>query len=167
MLAIGGLGGQPLQWLAAMNAATTYNAQRAAREYMAHYAAFTGDLKRPVLTVHTTTDPINPPFHERLYAETVDAAGKSNLLHQLYTDGVGHCQFTGAQLVAAIMGLQSYLQVGSWPPDVFFAPAGGFDFTYVPPQPYYRPAVAAAAFDRAGAASTAAGTPIYLPLALK
>ncbi len=69
------------------------------------------------------------------------------------------------------MGLQSYLQVGAWPPDAFFAPAGGFDFTYVPPQPYYRPAGTAAASDRAGAAGTAAGmsggTPIYMPLALK
>ena len=169
LLTVGGLGGDPVQWLGRMNAATTYTAQRPAREYVAHYAAFTGDLQRPVLTVHTTTDPINPPFHERLYAETVDAAGKSKLLHQLYTDGVGHCQFTGAQLVAAIMGLQSYLQVGAWPPDAFFASAGGFDFTYVPPQPYYRPDGAAGASARTGAAAagTSGGTPIYLPLALK
>ncbi len=150
-----------------MNAARTYEAKRSAREYVEHYAAFTGDLKRPVLTIHTTVDPINPPFHERLYAEAVNAAGKSNLLHQLYTDGVGHCQFTGAQLVAVVMGLQAYLQYSAWPPNEFFAPAGGFDFEYQPPQPYYRPPSATGESSSAIAAGTAAGTPLYLPLAIK
>jgi pimeloyl-ACP methyl ester carboxylesterase len=165
-LAVGGLGGDPVQWLAGMNAATTYAARRASREYVERYAAFAGDLKRPVLTLHTTVDPINPPFHERLYAETVNGAGKSALLRQLYTDGVGHCQFTGPQLVAAILGLEATLQYGAWPPDEFFAAAGGFDFTYVPPQPYYRPAPAGD-LDSLNRSGTVAGMRIYLPLASK
>lgn len=165
-LAVGGLGGDPVQWLARMNAATSYEARRPSREYVERYAAFAGDLKRPVLTLHTTVDPINPPFHELLYAETVNAAGSSNLLHQLYTDGVGHCQFTGPQLVAAILGVEAYLQYGGWPPNEFFAAAGGYDFTYAPPQPYYRP-VSVSDLDAAIRSGAAAGTLLYLPLAIK
>jgi pimeloyl-ACP methyl ester carboxylesterase len=153
------------QWLADMNAdINKYEAKRSAREYVERYAAFSGDLKRPVLTIHTTVDPINPPFHELLYAETVGAAGRGDLLRQWYTDGIGHCQFTPSQLLAVIDGMTSYLNSGTWP-DV--PNGGGFLSAYVPPPPYYRSPDATGTLGSALPGGIAAATPLFLPLASK
>jgi pimeloyl-ACP methyl ester carboxylesterase len=164
----------PNQWLLDMNVATTYEAERSARNYVEHYAAFTGDLQQPVLTLHTTIDPINPPFHEKLYAETVAAAGKSDLLLQLFT-GVppGHCEFTPAQRVKALAGMEYFLATDTWPPDTFFHDPDnhldiGFIIGFTPPDPYYwPPEPAASAMGKAASGEAVAGATIYLPLTIR
>ncbi len=163
----------PSQWLLDMNAATTYAAKPSARNYVEQYAAFTGDLLRPVLTLHTTIDPINPPFHEKLYADTVAAAGKSDLLLQVFTGlPPGHCEFTPAQRVRALAAMETFLATGTWPSETFFHdPANGLDIGFVlgfiPPDPYFWPPAAAAGALRTAAAGDGAGSTIYLPLTIR
>ena len=58
--------------------------------------------KSPVLTLHTRIDGLVPVSHESAYAETVAGAGRSDLLAQAYTVGVGHCSLSPDQQVAAV-----------------------------------------------------------------
>jgi pimeloyl-ACP methyl ester carboxylesterase len=60
-----------------------------------------GDLEVPVVTLHTTGDPIVPFLHEELYGAKVSAAGAGARLTQQAADRYGHCVFTQLELQAA------------------------------------------------------------------
>ncbi len=125
--------------LAAMNARTNIFAASNARNYVEHYAEFTGRLRRPVLSLHTRSDGLVPAFHESAYRETVEAAGKSHLLVQVFTDAVGHCAFTGSQLFSAVVAMQFWLDTGTPPSPDFFPAVLGFIPGFVPPPFPYQP----------------------------
>jgi hypothetical protein len=56
--------------------------------------------RRPLVTIHTTGDPIVPIWHQPLYRSRLDFVGK--LLHTPITiDRYGHCEFTDAEILAA------------------------------------------------------------------
>ena len=55
----------------------------------------TGDLKIPMLTLHTVGDLFVPFLMEQVYAERVAAHHASHLLVQRATRDFGHCAFTG------------------------------------------------------------------------
>ena len=119
-------------WLAAMNA-TRYAAPSSSRNYVEHYASFTGKLKGPVLTLHTVVDTLVPVQHEAAYAATVAAAGNDGLLRQVYTTGTSHCGFTGAQVPIAIGALDAWVSTGVPPAASAFPAALGFVPGFVPP----------------------------------
>jgi len=57
-------------------------------------------LRRPLVTIHTTGDPLVPIWHEALYRDRLSFLGK--LLHTPITiDRYGHCNFTDAEVLAA------------------------------------------------------------------
>jgi hypothetical protein len=57
-------------------------------------------LRRPLVTIHTTGDPIVPIWHEALYRRRLDL--RSRLLNTAFTiDRYGHCNFTDAEVLAA------------------------------------------------------------------
>jgi len=61
-----------------------------------------GDIRIPVVTMHTERDPGVPAWHEGLYAEKVAEAGNSAWLTQLpLVDAWGHCKFQPADLTDA------------------------------------------------------------------
>ena len=124
------LGFDPTVALAAM-ASVRYSAERSARNYVAHYATFTGKIKSPVLSIHTTWDTLVPVSHEERYAATVASAGRSDLLRQAYSNGVGHCAF-GTELFGAILLLESWAKTGVAPSAAALA-AVGLDPAFVPP----------------------------------
>ena len=76
--------------LEAMNARTNITAKRSARNYIEKYSIPSGDLKRPVITMHNSTDGLAIPWNEVVFAQKVADAGRSNLLLQTYVDAVGH-----------------------------------------------------------------------------
>ncbi len=125
--------------LAAMNARTNIFAASNARNYIEHYAELTGNLRRPVLSLHTEIDGLVPVSHESAYRETVEAAGKSHLLVQAFTNGVGHCAFTGSQLFSAVVAMQFWLDTGTPPGPGFFPAVLGFIPGFVPPPFPYQP----------------------------
>ncbi|PYP34601.1 MAG: hypothetical protein DMD46_15985 [Gemmatimonadetes bacterium] len=59
-----------------------------------------GRLARPLVTIHTTGDPIVPIWHEPLYRKKLSFFGR--LLHTPITvNRYGHCNLTDAEVVAA------------------------------------------------------------------
>ena len=113
-------------WLAEMDA-IRYSSPNRSRHYLEKYADYTGALRRPVLTLHTQVDALVPPAHISAYQETVAAAGRSALLSEAWTSGVGHCNFTAAQLVAAGDAMHLWITDGVRP-DSFPAELGFIEF---------------------------------------
>jgi dienelactone hydrolase len=92
-----------------MNARTAISAPPASRNYVEHYADYSGQIKKPVLTLHTVIDDIVPVAHESAYRQTVAAAGRSDLLVQAYGSRVGHCNLSAAQVLTAVHALDTWL----------------------------------------------------------
>lgn len=65
----------------------------------------TGELKRPLVTLHTAWDPIVPAWHESLYALKAAKAGKSALLVQYPVLRFGHCAFNEGEVLVALLTL--------------------------------------------------------------
>lgn len=120
-------------WLAQMNGQRIFEAPNYSRNYVERYANYSGKIKNPVLTMHTIVDELVVVGQEREYAETVANAGRSRLLKQVYTTGVGHCNFSGPQLLTAVGAIKSWVETGVKPPNGAFPAALGFDTAFVPP----------------------------------
>jgi pimeloyl-ACP methyl ester carboxylesterase len=114
------------QLLATMNAGRNVSAPSSSRNYLEHWADYSGKIKKPLLTLHTQTDALVPPSHETAYAATVAAAGRSGQLAQTFTNGNGHCNFTGPQLLTALGALDSWVATGTKPGASAFPAALGF-----------------------------------------
>ena len=119
-------------WLAAMDA-NRADAPNPSRHYLEKYAEYTGKIHRPVLTLHTAVDALVPPAHISAYAETVADAGRSEWLASAFTDGIGHCNFTPAQLLTAVDAMQDWIDTGVAP--TAFPAGQGFIKLDPPPWP--------------------------------
>jgi hypothetical protein len=74
-----------------------------------------GDLRLPMLTLHTLGD-LFVPFHmEQEYARRVKANGASHLLVQRATRDFGHCAFTGPELATTFVDLVKWVEAGIKP----------------------------------------------------
>ncbi|MCW5959895.1 MAG: hypothetical protein KIS76_07010 [Pyrinomonadaceae bacterium] len=143
-------------WISAMNNRRTFNAPESARNYLRQNANYNGAIRSPVLTMHTKIDPLVTVSQEWAYQNTVAAAGRPNwfismrnspggvydprsflrrtdLLYQTYTNGNGHCSFTGEQLITAITTLDNWIATRTKPTSANFPEALGFDNSFVPP----------------------------------
>ncbi|HEV2778245.1 MAG TPA: alpha/beta hydrolase [Actinophytocola sp.] len=89
-------------------------ADPAAYRWMLDTSTLTGRLDMPVLTLHTTDDGLVPVQHEEEYADDVHASGSGALLRQAYADHAGHCAFTTAELVAAVVTMDRRIDTGRW-----------------------------------------------------
>ncbi|WP_421931062.1 hypothetical protein [Phenylobacterium sp.] len=99
-----------------MNAAPRQAADARAVAYLtAHYVP-TGALTRPVLTLHTTDDPLTVSANEGSYAAKVAARGKGRLLRQVFVARTGHCAFQPEEMVAAVDMLAQRVETGRWAP---------------------------------------------------
>ena len=120
-------------WLMAMNGQRFVSAPKYSRNYVEHNANYNGKIKNPVLTMHTKIDPLVTVSQELAYAQTVAAARRSGLLFQTYTNGIGHCSFTGPQIITAVNAINSWVTTGTRPTNAGFPAALGFDQTFIPP----------------------------------
>ncbi|HET6812708.1 MAG TPA: hypothetical protein VFJ69_01675 [Actinomycetota bacterium] len=68
----------------------------------------------PVLSLHTTGDPLVVVQQERAYAQAVRAAGDAGLLRQAFVHRAGHCTFTPAERIAALQALVHRVETGAW-----------------------------------------------------
>jgi len=68
----------------------------------------------PVLSMHTTGDPLVVAQQERAYAQAVRAAGNTGLLRQAFVHRAGHCSFTPAERIGALQALLQRVDTGSW-----------------------------------------------------
>ncbi len=134
LAALGFTSAQLETMLAAMNAQTTVTIADPQRQYMAKYFDPSGDLQRPLISMHATGDGLVPVYMETVLRQTVQAAGRENLFLQVFTSDGGHCTFTPAQLLSTIKAMDSWLSTGTKPGPGFFPDTAGFIPGYVPPQ---------------------------------
>jgi hypothetical protein len=120
-------------WLTQMNARRNIQADPSARNYVKNNTDYNGKIRNPLLTMHTIVDPLVVVGNEEAYAELNAASGKDELLFQTYTTGVGHCNFTGPQLLTAVSAIDLWVRTGIKPTAAFFPAALGFNPTFVPP----------------------------------
>lgn len=120
-------------WLAAMNGQRFVSAPQYSRNYVKRNADYSGKIKNPVLTMHTIIDPLVTVSQEYKYAETVNSAGRGNLLFQTYTNGNGHCAFSGPQLITAVNAINTWVKDGTKPTAATFPATLGFAPNFVPP----------------------------------
>jgi len=86
-----------------------------AQSYTRRFYQTTGELQRPVVTLHNTLDPIAPFQHEVNYSQLVAAAGASDFLTEVPVEGYGHCDFTMEEILRAF-GLMVQPATGSVQP---------------------------------------------------
>jgi pimeloyl-ACP methyl ester carboxylesterase len=90
------------------------DADPGALQYLVDNVVFDGQLSIPVLTLHTMGDGRRVVGEEQAYAATVQAAGRSALLRQAYVNRGGHCTFTDAEELSAMLTLVHRLDMGQW-----------------------------------------------------
>jgi pimeloyl-ACP methyl ester carboxylesterase len=100
--------------LRALNAGPRINADPAAVAYLENNISFDGRLSVPVLSMHTTGDGLVIPQNETAYAGLVAAAGKQDLLRQVFVHRAGHCAFTPAETIALVQVMITRLNTGHW-----------------------------------------------------
>lgn len=94
-------GNLPPELLADLNnRVARYSAGPAAVNFLHKYYDPTGDLRVPMVSMHTTLDPVVPLFHETDYQSLVDAAGQATNLHRVTVERYGHVMFTPDEIVA-------------------------------------------------------------------
>lgn len=120
-------------WLAAMNARRDIQADTSARNYVRNNTDYNGKIRNPVLTMHTIVDPLVTVTNENAYAATVSAQNREELLFQTFTSGIGHCNFTGPQILTAVGAIDAWVRTGTPPTPASFPAALGFVPGFVPP----------------------------------
>ena len=101
---------------AAVNAAVArYEGDPSALNYFDRSWEPTGSIGAPMVTLHTTRDPLVPERSEQVFATTVADAGNAHLLLQRTTESFGHCAFTGPDVVSAFLGLRQWVISGIRP----------------------------------------------------
>jgi pimeloyl-ACP methyl ester carboxylesterase len=126
-----GVDADPL--LEAMNARRNITAQPGPRNYLKNFSEFSGLIKHPVVTLHAYVDELVPVMSESVYRNTVAAAGRSDLLVQVFTRTVGHASFTRDQTLAAIQALDDWVRTGIAPSPSAFPAELGFIPGFEPP----------------------------------
>lgn len=109
-------GALPSTMLAALNAgAMHFDETPDAANYLGRYYETTGTLAIPVLSIHTTRDPVVPFFHETVYGDRAAATGSSDLLVQRNYGRYGHCAFAIGEMTAAFRDLTGWVESGVKP----------------------------------------------------
>lgn len=78
-----------------------------------------GHLQNPLVTLHTTLDPVVPYSHERIYAARALLAGSASNLTVLPVQRYGHCAFELNEILAGFGWL--LLRTGATVPDAWAA----------------------------------------------
>jgi hypothetical protein len=115
---------------------TRIAASKSARNYATHYSTPSGKLKHPVITIQTRVDEVVNNANEGIYRDLVENAGKGDFLVQLFTNSVGHVNFSGPQLLCVLNAMQIWLDSGVQPNPanpLLFPTYLGFDPGFVPP----------------------------------
>lgn len=100
----------------ALNAGVArFAGDHAAMKEVARWYTPDGRLRKPVITLHSTRDPIVPLWHETLLAELVESAGRGHLLLQRSFDNATHCGFTVGEQVQALEDLATWVKTGVKP----------------------------------------------------
>lgn len=92
-----------------------YAASPRAAEYLKKYYTPTGRLKHPMLSLHTTYDPLVPAWSANEYGEIVQLNGSADLYAQRFVSRNGHCAFTPQETLRAFQDLVTWKDSGKRP----------------------------------------------------
>lgn len=101
--------------LSTLAAAPRVKADAAARARLTGAYETTGALEDPLVTLHTTGDPLVVFGHESAYDQRVAAQGTDDLLRQAAVERTGHCAITPAEHLAVFYALADRVESGAWP----------------------------------------------------
>jgi pimeloyl-ACP methyl ester carboxylesterase len=127
--------------LDALNDASRISANPSSLNYLEHNLIFDGDLDVPVLTLHTTGDGLVTNQNESAYADVVREHGDNRQLRRTFVHRAGHCTFTPAETVTALVNLIRRLDTGAWPDlnaDLLNTEAGGLGPLNVAPPAFVK-----------------------------
>lgn len=101
---------------AALNAGVErFTADPAAVAQLAYDADLSGLIMLPTVTIHGIDDPTAFVSMEAAYRETVDRAGRSDLLVQTYVREAEHSKLSTPQYAALLEGLSNWIETGERP----------------------------------------------------
>jgi len=83
-----------------------------ARSYLRRFYQTTGELERPLVTLHNTLDPDVPFQHELIYSSRVADESSSAFLTVVPVPRYGHCNFTPEEVLQAFSLLAAQAQAG-------------------------------------------------------
>lgn len=86
-----------------------------AQAYLREYYTPTGHISVPVLTIHTTFDPLVPARDVNYYNVTTKIAGTQSLFVEKFVEARGHCAVNAAQTGAGFDALLSWVHDGKKP----------------------------------------------------
>lgn len=111
-----------------------YKAQQSALDEIANYYETSGILLRPLVTMHTTGDPIVPFWHQTYYGEKVIANNPYSPYLPIEITRYGHCSFTLPEIVTGFGNLvfMSTGQLSPTPPFMLEAGAQAEAFQLAP-----------------------------------
>ncbi len=92
-----------------------YAADPRAAEYLRTYYTPTGHLTRPMLDIHTTYDPLVPPWIPNTYAYLTQNAGSQDLFVLQYVKHDGHCKIEPGEIGRAFQQLRNWKDHGERP----------------------------------------------------
>ena len=98
-----------------LNNAARITANPPSVEYLEQNIIFNGDVDIPVLTMHTTGDGLVSNENESAYKDVVREADEGSLLRRTFVHRAGHCTFTPAETITALLKLIERLDTGIWP----------------------------------------------------
>jgi pimeloyl-ACP methyl ester carboxylesterase len=97
-------GNLPPELLADLNARVArYSAGAAAQQFLDKYYEPTGNLLVPLVSLHTSMDPVVPLVHESIYRSRVEARGLGANLRGVTVERYGHCQFIPEEIVGGFV----------------------------------------------------------------
>lgn len=100
--------------LETLSAAPRFKADPKAVDYLKDNIIFNGDLKLPVLSLHTKGDGLVFNQNESAYHDAVRDAKKDKYLRQAWVDRAGHCAFTDGEVIVALQALINRLDTRKW-----------------------------------------------------
>ena len=93
-----------------------YRSEPRAMAYLKQYYTPTGHLTRPMLAIHTTYDPLVPPWTPNMYQTLAERAGSDQLFVQQYVKHAGHCAILPAEIGRGFQQLRQWSAAGTRPP---------------------------------------------------
>jgi pimeloyl-ACP methyl ester carboxylesterase len=100
--------------LRTLNEAVRISANSPSVEYLERNIIYNGEIHIPVLTLHTTGDGLVVVQNESAYRQVVNEEGNGRFLRRTFVSRAGHCAFTPAETIAAVLTLLDRLDTGQW-----------------------------------------------------
>lgn len=92
-----------------------YAAEPKAVAYLKKYYTPTAEPKKPILSLHTTYDPLIPSWSANTYGEMLRLNGGDALYVQRFVSRSGHCTFTPQETIGAFQDLVKWQETGVRP----------------------------------------------------